>query len=82
VLLVAAGGFGIASVALHSWQAVAVACLGAIAAFVEMHMRWTGLQEQLDEFKAALAHGTVALDKELTNIKNDIIRLNNKNGLR
>jgi hypothetical protein len=75
-------GFGALSVALSSWQAACMALLGTAAATVEMFMRRSVFETRLLDLAGDLRNTAKELNEELTKVKNDIIRLNNKNGLR
>ena len=82
LLMVAGGLFGIASVALSSWQAACMALVAASGAFVEMFMRRSVFETRLLDMQGDLRNTAKEMNEELTKVKNDIIRLNNKNGLR
>jgi len=82
LLMVVGGLFGVASVALSSWQAVCVALVASAGAFVEMFMRRVLFEERVMDLNVTIHNIAKELGTELTQVKNDIIRLNNKNGLR
>jgi hypothetical protein len=82
VLLVSAGVFGCGAVVLNSWTAAVMAIGALVASEVEMFMRRVLFEERVMDLAVDLRNTAKELNGELTKVKNDIIRLNNKNGLR
>jgi hypothetical protein len=82
VLFAVAGVFGVAATALGSWPSVVCAALAVFAATVEMFMRRVLFEERVMDLNATIHNIAKELGTELTQVKNDIIRLNNKNGIR
>ena len=74
-------GFGIVAVPLQSWQAVCLAVFAATGAFVEMFMQRTVHHAAVASLAAALETTNAYFKEELTKLRNDIVRLNNKTGI-